>query len=136
VFPIVIGRYNPIFFDFVILNIIKTKNARIKITAEAAKAIVRKSPRLMSLLLIEEKINAFNDLGYDAQKNMLNIKDYDFYDANIFLVPTEKTCNMDWKLITRINVAKITSGKNPYCVDVDDGLKIRKEFYDGLVTIE
>ena len=64
------------------------------------------------------------------------IKNYDVYDANVFLVPPEKAQNMQWKLIDGINVTKITALKNPYCVDVEDGLKIKKGFYDRLVWIE
>jgi hypothetical protein len=67
---------------------------------------------------------------YDA------IRNYDVYDANVFLVPPEKAQNMQWKLIDRINISKITSVKNPYCVDVDDGLVIKKGFYDRFVLIE
>jgi hypothetical protein len=67
---------------------------------------------------------------YDA------IKNYDVYDANTFLVPPEFSQNMQWKLINGINVTRITSVENPYCVDVDDGLVIKKGFYDKLVWIE
>ncbi len=69
-------------------------------------------------------------MDYDA------IKNYDVYDANVFLVPPEYAQNMQWKLIEHINITKITSEKNPYCVDVKDGLKINKGFYDKLVWIE
>ncbi len=67
---------------------------------------------------------------YDA------IRNYDVYDANTFLVPPEKAENMQWKKINRINVEEITKTKNPYCVDVDNGLQIKKGFYDRLVLIE
>ena len=64
------------------------------------------------------------------------IRNYDVYDANVFLVPPEYAQGMQWKLIERINVTRITKVKNPYCVDVDDGLRIRKGFYDRLVWVE
>lgn len=67
---------------------------------------------------------------YDA------IRNYDVYDANVFLVPPEKAQNMQWKKIERINVTRITVLKNPYCVDVSEGLRIRKGFYDRLVFVE
>ena len=67
---------------------------------------------------------------YDA------IRNYDVYTANTFLLPPEKAQNMQWKNIDRINVTKITAVKNPYCVSVGDGLKIKKGFYDRLVLIE
>jgi hypothetical protein len=43
--------------------------------------------------------------------------------------------NMQWKKITGINIARITGTKNPYCIDVDNNLRIQKDFYDRLVTI-
>ncbi|MFH0808496.1 MAG: hypothetical protein V1888_02670 [archaeon] len=64
---------------------------------------------------------------YDA------IRDYEVYDANTFLVPPEKAQGMQWKLIDRINITKITSIKNPYCVSTNDDLRIVKGFYDRLV---
>ena len=67
---------------------------------------------------------------YDA------IRNYDVYDANVFLVPPEYAQNMQWKLIERINVSKITVEENPYCVDVDGGFVIKKGFYDKLVWVE
>ena len=67
---------------------------------------------------------------YDA------IRNYDVYVANVFLVPPEYAQGMQWKLIDRINVSKITKNSNPYCVDVDDGFVIKKGFYDKLVFVE
>ena len=64
------------------------------------------------------------------------IKNYDVYDANVFLVPPEYAQNMQWKFIEHIDVAKITENENPYCVDVKDRMKINKGFYDKLVWIE
>lgn len=67
---------------------------------------------------------------YDA------IRNYDVYNANVFLVPPEYAQNMQWKLIERINVSKITLEENPYCVDADDGFVIKKGFYDKYVWVE
>ena len=64
------------------------------------------------------------------------IKNYDVYDANVFLVPPEYAQNMQWKFIEHINITKITSGKNPYCVNANEGLTIKKGFYDKLVWVE
>lgn len=66
---------------------------------------------------------------YDA------IRNYDVYDANVFLVPPEEAENMQWKKIERLNITKITAVENPYCVDVDVDLRIRKGFYDRLVWL-
>lgn len=63
------------------------------------------------------------------------IRNYDVYDANVFLVPPEYAENMQWKLIDRINVSRITAERNPYCVDVGDGFVIKKGFYDKEVWI-
>jgi len=67
---------------------------------------------------------------YDA------IRNYDVYDANVFLVPPEYAQGMEWKLIDRINVSRITESSNPYCVAVDDGFVIKKGFYDKWVFVE
>jgi hypothetical protein len=64
------------------------------------------------------------------------ILNYDVYDANTFLVPPENAQNMQWKLIKHINISKITENQNPYCVPADGKLRIKKGFYDRLVTIE
>ncbi len=64
------------------------------------------------------------------------IKNYEIYDANVFLIPPEKAQNMQWTFIERINIEKITMNENPYCVDVKDGLKIKKEFYDRFAWVE
>ncbi|MBT7128847.1 hypothetical protein HN903_03765 [archaeon] len=77
---------------------------------------------------LNERITNPGD-DYDA------IEDFDFYDANVFLVPPQEASGMAWKLIERINVTKITATSNPYCVDVEDGLKIQKGFYDRFVVI-
>lgn len=64
------------------------------------------------------------------------IRNYDVYDANVFLIPPEKAENMQWKKVERLNVSRITKTQNPYCVDVDVGFRIKKGFYDRLVWIE
>ena len=66
---------------------------------------------------------------YDA------IRNYDVYEANVFLVPPEFAENMQWKLIEHIDVGKITENFNPYCVGVEKGLRIKKGFYDKLVFV-
>jgi len=64
------------------------------------------------------------------------IKNYYVYEANLFLIPPEKACNMPYKLISHINISEITTNKNPYCVDVSRNLKLKKDFYDKSVLIE
>jgi len=64
------------------------------------------------------------------------IRDFFIYDANTFLIPPGEGQGMEWKLIKHIDIPKITERKNPYCVDVAEGLTIKKGFYDKLVWIE
>ena len=61
---------------------------------------------------------------------------YQFQDANMFLSPPEQACDMPYKLIKYINITRITSSSNPYCVDVSKGLQIKKDFYDKRVIIQ
>lgn len=67
---------------------------------------------------------------YDA------IEIYEGLDSNLFLVPPEKAGDLERKKITGINISKTTQGANPYCVETDFDLRIRKDFYDRLVWIE
>jgi hypothetical protein len=64
------------------------------------------------------------------------IRNYDVYNANVFLVPPEYAENMQWKFIEHLDVGRITVDENPYCVAADGELKIRKGFYDKLVWVE
>ncbi len=64
------------------------------------------------------------------------IKNYEVYNANIFLIPPQYSENMQWNLIKHIDIAKITKSQNPYCVSVSNGLTIGKGFYDKLVWIK
>ena len=63
------------------------------------------------------------------------IENYEVYDANTFLVPPEYAEGMEWKLIEHIDIEKITHEDNPYCVNVEDGLNVKKDFYDKLVIV-
>ena len=63
------------------------------------------------------------------QEDYEQIKNYDVYEANLFLIPPEETCNMPYKLIKHLNITKITELRNPYCVDVSRDLKIKKDPY-------
>jgi len=64
------------------------------------------------------------------------IRNYDLTGANVFLVPPNYSENMPHKIIDHLNVSKITETWNPYCVDVDDGFRVKKGFYDRLVWVE
>ncbi|MFA7707542.1 MAG: hypothetical protein WCX73_01200 [Candidatus Pacearchaeota archaeon] len=63
---------------------------------------------------------------------------YEGYIANMFLYPTENTCNMPYYEIEHLDINKTISSKNPYCIAVDDGninMRIIKKSGDKLVTI-
>ena len=64
------------------------------------------------------------------------IKNYDVYEANTFLIPPENAQQMQWKLINHLDIGEITKEKNPYCVSTNQDLKLKKGFYDKLVLIE
>jgi hypothetical protein len=64
------------------------------------------------------------------------IEMFEVYEANTFLIPPASAESLEWHNIENINVSKITSGRNPYCVDSSEDLRIKKDFYDKLVTIE
>jgi hypothetical protein len=64
------------------------------------------------------------------------IKNYDVYEANTFLIPPENAQQMQWKLIKHLDIEKITVEENPYCVSTSQNLKLKKGFYDKLVSIE
>ena len=64
------------------------------------------------------------------------IRNYDVYEANVFLVPPEFAENMQWKFVEHLNVGKITESENPYCVSADGELRVGKGFYDKLVWVK
>ena len=60
------------------------------------------------------------------------IKDYEFHEANVFLLPPQNTKNMPWKNINHLNISKTTEEKNPYCVPAGGSLIIKKDFYGSV----
>ena len=64
------------------------------------------------------------------------IEDYEVYEANVFILPPEKACNMPYKMIGHINITKITESQNPKCFDVSRDLIIEKGFYEKFVMIK
>lgn len=64
------------------------------------------------------------------------LTNYEYYGANVFLIPAEKACDMPYKSIANLDVGKIIVNGNPYCVDASSTIKIKKGFYDKLVSIE
>jgi len=70
-----------------------------------------------------------------SQENYLEIRDFEVYDANLFLIPAGEAEGIAWKLINHLDIDRITENSNPYCVNADDGFTIKKGFYDKLVCI-
>lgn len=70
-----------------------------------------------------------NGVEYEA------IRNFEVYEANVFLVPPEYAQGMGWKLIEHINVTRITEKENPFCVSAESELRIKKGFYDRLVWV-
>lgn len=63
---------------------------------------------------------------------------YEGLDANTFILPMDKACDMPFDHIEHINLTKTTLSKNPLCFDVSEGGSIRivKGYYDRGVTIK
>ena len=60
-------------------------------------------------------------------------------EQNLFFYPVGSGKGLDAATIEHLNLEKITSEKNPFCVAVEDGklnLTIKKSFDDALVRIE
>lgn len=63
---------------------------------------------------------------------------YQGYIANMFLYPTEPACDMVYHEVEHLDIDKIISSKNPYCIAVDDGninIHITKKFGEKLVSV-
>ena len=76
--------------------------------------------------------NPVSDLNGEYQE----IKNYDVYDANTFLIPPEKASGIPYYNLKHINISKITLIKNPYCVSTSEDLRILKGFNEGSVLIK
>ncbi len=58
--------------------------------------------------------------------------------SNMFFYPVGKACSAPRHNINHLDIQKITSGRNPYCIKVDNGnvnLNLKKGFNDRLVSI-
>lgn len=65
------------------------------------------------------------------------ISDYD-QKNNLFLYPKKKSCGIPYHRLRNINLNKITSVRNPRCIEIKDGkisLNIEKSLTEGLVGI-
>lgn len=63
---------------------------------------------------------------------------YDGEDANLFLYPIEKTCDILYHNIEYLDLNNIISSRNPYCIEIKNGninIEIQKELGDRFVRI-
>jgi hypothetical protein len=63
---------------------------------------------------------------------------YEGKNANLFFYPRGKACDMPYHNIDYLDIEKITSSKNPYCVAVNKGkfsIQIEKGFNNNLVEV-
>jgi hypothetical protein len=75
----------------------------------------------------------FNAVNYEEDSEVVEYEIYE--EANTFLIPFSESQGLGYKYINHLDIENTTSSKNPYCVDVDDGIKIKKDFYDRLVIV-
>ncbi|MEK6936057.1 MAG: hypothetical protein AABW67_04670 [Nanoarchaeota archaeon] len=79
------------------------------------------------------------DKGSEIDKKIYTeMSIYEQSNANMFLYPREKTCNMPYYTIKHINLNKTIESRNPYCIAVKDGsiiIQITKDFNEALVKI-
>jgi len=73
----------------------------------------------------------YNEIGED-------ISIYEGENANMFLHPIEKTCDIPYHNIRYLDMETIISSRNPYCIEVEKGnidIEIQKELGDRFVRI-
>jgi len=59
-------------------------------------------------------------------------------EDNLFFYPVEKACDIPNHILKHIDLDKITSLKNPYCINIENGvikIQIEKGFSDKLVSL-
>ncbi|MEM4330776.1 MAG: hypothetical protein QW273_02085 [Candidatus Pacearchaeota archaeon] len=70
------------------------------------------------------------------EEDFEDIYDYEDEEDNLFIIPSEKSCDMPSKKLTKINLQEITKEENPYCVSSDYIFSITKKTYDKYVIIK
>lgn len=53
-----------------------------------------------------------------------DIQVYDLQEANTYLYPSTKSCNIPYKNIKYLNLSEIVKNRNPYCVDANSKIEI------------
>lgn len=81
-------------------------------------------------------VDLSSDTGKGAQSGLFEEFDmYDFNDLNIFIYPREAAGDFYKGKMEHLNITKITSEENPYCVNNSLDIKIIKNVYSPLVQI-
>ena len=63
---------------------------------------------------------------------------YEGENANLFLYPIENACDLAYQNIKYLNLASITSQRNPYCIEIKKGnidIEIIRELEDRFVRV-
>ena len=77
-------------------------------------------------------LNLTNEITNQEDYAMMD----EFGDGNVFLIPSTEACEMSYKLISHLDLNKITGENNPKCFENSGNVQIKKGFYDKLVFIE
>jgi hypothetical protein len=64
-----------------------------------------------------------------------DIKDYEFYEPNIFLYPTQEAEEQPFNTIEHLDITEILRKENPYCIDAKEEIPLKKGFYDKNVQV-
>ena len=77
----------------------------------------------------------FENHGWSIKQN--DFRNYYVYNTNMFLYPKTKACDMEDIKVEHIDLDKITSRQNPYCINVDEKIEvtIKKSTNDALVDL-
>jgi len=80
----------------------------------------------------------FANLSKKLDDNQISFDISVFEEDNMFLYPLQKACEIPNHNIKHLDIEKITSLKNPYCIPVENGqivIQIDKGFNDRFVSI-
>ena len=84
----------------------------------------------------------FADLSIPFKGEFSDFEDelglYEGKEANLYLYPTGKSCELPYHTIPHLDIENIIARKNPHCISVIDGkvsLLVSKELNDRLVRI-
>jgi len=64
------------------------------------------------------------------------IRRYDFYNSNTFLLPSGESCDMPHEYIEFLDLGKMTALKNPYCFPTTKDILVEFNIYDKGVSLK